>query len=114
MIPPVNNILKADAAAKSGNDTRVGTSGLERRRLESWGQAQQSAVEQCELGVKTAKQLVARQPWKEGTEAGREVADRIRGNQGRRQPTTPRHKRRERNKRLLGYFFVVGNNTRSA
>ena len=37
--PPLGlgNILKADAVAKSGNDTRAGTSGLERRRLETWG-----------------------------------------------------------------------------
>jgi len=39
MEPPLGlgNILKADAVAKSGNDTRAGTSGLERRRLETWG-----------------------------------------------------------------------------
>ena len=42
---PFNNILKADAVAKSGNDTRVGMSALERRRLESLGRSHQSAVE---------------------------------------------------------------------
>ena len=41
--------------------------GLERKRLESWG------------SVKAVKLLVARQPWKEGTEAGREAAGQIQG-----------------------------------
>jgi len=69
---------------------RVGMSGLERRRLKSWGRAQQSAVDQWGLGVKPVKQLVVHQPWKEGAEAGREAVGQIRGNQGRRQPTTLR------------------------
>jgi hypothetical protein len=47
MDPPINNILKADAVAKSGNNTRVGTSNWRVGDSKVWGgSAQQSAVEQ--------------------------------------------------------------------
>jgi hypothetical protein len=63
----LNSILKADAVAKSGDDSRVGTSGWRVGDSEVRSKHNNQPLDDEDLCAKAAKKLVVHQPWKEGT-----------------------------------------------